>query len=183
MAAAAEAYRGLKGVDFTPEPPDKTKRVESIMASPPPPSADPTSPDYVEGTRCFRSYFASLGITKFCTRDVQVGNSVIPGDHEIIRFHPVGNADVGEYVTSDAAEIAKIEAHPLYMAGQIKDAVDAHAAGRRDRARVMAAQIEADPALKAELATMIGADTVETFMGAVDKPNEKAKTKPKTTRH
>lgn len=181
MAASATAYLGIGHVDIVPEPSDKSKKVESIMASPPPAIADPNSPEYVEGTRCFRSYYTGLGITRFCKRDVQVGNSVIPGEHAIIRFTPIGNADVGELVTNEPEVIAKVEAHPLFKNGMILDAVGAHVEGKRARAAMMAAQIQSDPVLRAALAEAIGSDTVDTWLGAAAPAT--AEKKPKKPRN
>ncbi len=177
MVLAAQAVRGVGGarVEFVPEPPDRVKHTKSFMASPPPAAADPKSPEYAKGTRCFRSEHPALGIVRFCKPDVQVGTSVIPGDHEIIRFTPVGFADAGELITAEPDVIAKVEAHHLYKTGAVVDAVVAHGAAQQERAANLVAQIRSDPALRAALTEALSADTVETFMGEVEtkKPGKK----------
>ena len=183
---AAEAYRGVGGgrPEITTEIPDKFKKVESVMRSAPPPKADPRSPQFKEGTRCFRSRHPALSFPLFVTRDVQVGNQVIPGTHRIIRFNAVGNGDIGELVTDEAEVIARIEGHEWYANGTIVDAVGFYAKAKSERAAEIAAQVRADPMLREALSAEFGSELTDSFLADVKTDTEdKLKTKGKQRAH
>ena len=172
----ATVVRGVGGVGAAgrnPAPKGEAE-AENVMRSAPHPKADPKSSMYVEGTRCFRTRNPGLGLLLYVKRPRQIGDTVLPGEHENIRFQPMTAAgDCGELVTNRPDVIARILEHRWYADGTIVDAVEAFAEARLNRAKEIVSAIKADPLLKADFESLLGASTVGNFLDAVEKTDVK----------
>lgn len=174
----AQVVRGVAGVGSQVRnsltlADERERKAESVMRSAPHPYADPKSPHYRPGTRCFRSRNPGLGIMLKATRDRQVGDSIIPGEHENIRFSPMTvTGDCGELVTDRTDVIERIVNHRYFKIGVVVDAVDAYRDDRVQRAAAFKQQLAADPLLAEEFAAL-GDSAVETFADVAEAPEQK----------